>query len=500
MACGEEMATVVPGADGSDADGRAGSATRLLVLTLNEGLQTVAPEMRRRAVAAALADRPQVVAVAVARQESLPGSCWSGVMSTCGFDKRLASVNSDNSNVLEIYTRSGPDGENFRVLDTFVQAASDTRRKGCAVAVLEQGPLRICLGGLHLDGNLPCDRIAHLPAAMKRAWSRAGRAGIDVALFAGDVNFTINPEEATASSDGRGSGGSADADARACAGLVAADAAILQARAATNGLLELSPATRAALEAQLSTPAARASLCRLFDGCPASLPILETGRDAENPSSSADCSKEGLRSRTWTEGEAGSEPESAASSCDIQRLELQSMPPGSLPTYRFSRGASGCLSSGAGGDGEEEGLRRLSPDLELPVSSVRDCYFADEKAGVLKKRGNMVRLNLGWLDRLYCGVREAFQSAGGLIDIVQGDPLLLHTVDGECLDHAFVSWVVTIVPPRARGASDVHSQEAPAVALFRESHREGFCEVGRREWATPAPRDRMAAADASVAV
>merc|ERR1719479_489210 len=97
------------------------------------------------------------------------------------------------------------------------------------------------------------------------------------------------------------------------------------------------------------------------------------------------------------------------------------MPEGSFPTYRF------CGSGLAA-----EAVRPMAPSLEATPQEVNRWFFTSEdgKAGAVKKRGDMVRFQLGWIDRLYVGTGAGAGGGSILENVRQGDPLAVQDCTG----------------------------------------------------------------------
>eukprot|EP00415_Alexandrium_ostenfeldii_P004726 UN4726 len=127
------------------------------------------------------------------------------------------------------------------------------------------------------------------------------------------------------------------------------------------------------------------------------------------------------------------------------------MPPGSFLTYRICN-LSAESDSGTGSFAAD-GVHCLQPSAEVTGPVIHGWYFSakDGKAGAIKKRGDVTRLQLGWLDRLYSGAL----SGAWRPSVAQGDPLLLEAADGNVvLDHLLVPWLVTLQQLRAESGGD----------------------------------------------
>jgi len=280
--------------------------------------------------------------------------------------------------------------------------------KGVAAAVVRlSGACTLCLGSFHLDGKVADERerTGLLPAAVLRSGQSAL---LDVALLSGDVNFTMAPELAAV--------GGSEGAAPELPKMLVQDLARAAALTEKDVVVRLGSETRGALMEELASPAGRARLQRL-DGCPEAIPV-------QMPALKYDAN---FQSALIAAGE-------------IANLQLEPMPSGSFLTYRVCNLCDGL------GDFVADGVRCLSPASEVSSDSIRGLYFSskDGKAGAIKKRGHVTRLQLGWLDRLYVGCA----STAWKPDIVQGDPLLLQAADGDAvLDHLMVPWLVTFTTP-----------------------------------------------------
>jgi len=200
-----------------------------------------------------------------------------------------------------------------------------------------------------------------------------------------------------------------------CGQLLAREIERCQSSSKKNDSMQLSSETTEMLQENLAESSLRVSLMSRLDGCPSEIPV-------ETSALVHDVSLE-------------DEERQSISLCGIKRLRLQDMPVGSFPTYRLHADIK---------DGMD--LQPL-PDPSESVSRdfIKGCYFQGPKAGVLKKRGDMTRLNLGWLDRLYVGIDEDRLAAD--VSVTQGSLAMLRGVaDGKAsmTDHAMNSWTVVI--------------------------------------------------------
>ena len=89
----------------------------------------------------------------------------------------------------------------------------------------------------------------------------------------------------------------------------------------------------------------------------------------------------------------------------------------------------------------------LRAGLDVDAACIEQCFFtnaAENKAGRIKKRGVVVRVNLGWMDRLFWGRSHSAADAGWGVDVKQQTPRLLCGAEQGCDDHALVAWEVAI--------------------------------------------------------
>eukprot|EP00927_Polykrikos_kofoidii_P079356 TRINITY_DN76146_c0_g1_i1.p1 TRINITY_DN76146_c0_g1~~TRINITY_DN76146_c0_g1_i1.p1 ORF type:complete len:412 (+),score=64.28 TRINITY_DN76146_c0_g1_i1:126-1361(+) len=392
-----------------------GAGTQLMIVSLNSAGLTFDWNLLRRALASVIADRKSIRCLAVALQENVASnlSSWEMAARDCGFGHAVAIVEDPKQVVLALYAR---EADEFSVADTFATRSmnhetQEKNSKGGSVTVISTGKLRLCLGSFHLDGKLPPYRIAQLPAALLRASARTGH--VDVALFVGDMNCTVDPEQDN------------DNDDASTAALLRADFEHFRMAGTRDALQDLSAAALNALQQDLACSAGRSALYRALDGCPATIAVKQEALqyDAEFEScksSSPECSE-------------------SMAACGITELALQDMLPGSLPTYRLTQGdASGFEALGCKHD---DGIWQFPLGEDVPVEGIAASYFADQKAGTLKKRCGLVRLNLGWIDRLYCGTTKAASTG---VNVSQAPPMALRGENGECADHVLVPWIVTI--------------------------------------------------------
>jgi len=292
-------------------------------------------------------------------------------------------------------------------------------REGCRFAV----------GSVHLDGNIPaCERLRCVAAAAKTAGRALAGGGVDggpgAVLAVGDFNFAASPEGPP--QDERCLGG------RAC-GMLREEYVKVRSLQEKRAVHRLPEALAALLQEGLASSEGRASLAAL-DGSP---PFVDVPVPA------------------------------AADERGVGRLELQPMPPGSFPTYpmcnvgnatyaelarRLLPAAAGdreapaegepaaAQRGGAAAGGPASGAIALGPGLELDPGVIRDLYFRDAHkghAGAIKKRGEVHRLSLGWLDRLYVGSQAPVRT-------LQGDPVFVLGEGDAPLDHALVPWLVAL--------------------------------------------------------
>lgn len=397
---------------------------KLLVITVNEGALHLSTGVQQKALAVALArnEADAICGVVMARQECVSSCSWDEVLAGSGFSEKVLDEHKlgedKKENRLCVYTRRK---DTLCLLDSFVTSSVNLEKKefldkGGVVASFNCRGMRICLGGFHLDGNIPmnADRTAQLPAALLRACARSG--GADVALFAGDINCAM----------GSATLGSARPDSE-FGRLLDADIASLQASGKQKGIRELSTDARYVLETALASSSSRAELMKAMDGTPLSL-LVETSSLQHDTSWSPE-----------------TEPQEKMTGCSISELFVQDMSPGSFPTYRIThRGQTTFGDLQLESEDNDVEIQQLHPNKDVSRQCIQECYFDDAKAGVLKKRGDMIRLNLGWLDRLYYGLSNVEGCPVADLHIEQSNPLVLRSSSGTILDHALNSWIATI--------------------------------------------------------
>merc|ERR1719491_1681582 len=118
----------------------------------------------------------------------------------------------------------------------------------------------------------------------------------------------------------------------------------------------------------------------------------------------------------------------------ITAVNLVEMPISSFPTYRLCTAEAHTLSK-FNKASEDPGVLFMSTSLELQPQDVESLFFGGEKghSGAIKKRGDMCRLGMGWLDRLYIGTR--WESLSVTAKAEQGTPIFLLDKDMQALDH-----------------------------------------------------------------
>lgn len=388
-------------------------ATTLLIMSINEGKKPVPLRLQKAAVSWAMRDTPSAQAVLVARQEAAEQS-WTEALRDAGFESRIADVQvASGLTRLEVY---GKESSGFLLQEAFSIEKKRKANKGTgAVVVLEHHDNVLCLGGFHLDGNAPQGREVPVLDAMARSAEGATEKGkhIHATVFVGDMNFPLSAESSSSEvAPGK--------KVAAIASALASQVAEVRDMDKTSAIVPLQSETRRRLQAMLGCPSGRRALLQAFDSCPESFA----------------CSR-------LPEGADKSQVAAAPS-----ELRLCGMEPGSFPTYRPTNRKGRCLDALAPAvaaqsrEVDHPGIWPLWPDLELPSECIKHCFFADKKAGVLKKRGDMVRLNLGWMDRLFYGLLPGEPID---LDVRPGTPALLWD-PGEMgmLDHALVSWHITL--------------------------------------------------------
>lgn len=376
---------------------------QVVLATLNEAGQSMGIQAQERFVASTLVGSEAAVLFALARQECLGGD-WGAALASQGFGHKVGEV-VGGENVLVLFARSATDCE---VLDSFAVSSNHqgVGRHGGVIAVVRCRNTRLCICGFHLDGNMRGTqaRTSLLPACVAKAWTRVGH--LDVALCVGDANCTIDPEK----------GCSDDIE---CLRLLAADMETLRSSVKKDDMAELSAETREMLQLHLSKFDTRAALMRVADGCPEVLAI-----DAA----------------AWTHHVCSSADHSNGLDCGISEIKLVPMPPGSFPTYRLSdnRQSFDALVEYSGDPDRE--MQAIDPLMDASSSFVESAYFTDKKAGIIKKRGDMVRMNLGWVDRLWYGV---CQGSSTQVSFEQGPARLVRASSGRAMDHSLMTWTAS---------------------------------------------------------
>lgn len=374
---------------------------RLLLVALNEGEKELPPEMLRSALSAVLAQAPvcnglaSLGGVVVARQEAAQASAWAAALDGTGLVEVAAA--SLGSTSCAVYGR-GAEVQGLGLVEAPAREPSDG--KGVAGPVLCLRGHTLALLSAHLDGNArPEQRLLPAAAAARRAAevARAAGRGLDAALLLGDVNFAAAPRGAAA-----GLGGEA-------ARMLGRAYEAVERSGEERGVYPLAEDLKALLTSGFATAGGRTALAEALDGCPAAIEVGE-----------------------------GAPP-----------LVAQGVPPGSFPTYRL----------GDLGDAEVElpalradGFALLDPSWEATPTFIERAYFGGGckgHAGAIKKRKDVYRLNLGWLDRLFIAelsIADASQTAAARprIRAEQLPCVMLLDVAGKVLDHALVAWIVTL--------------------------------------------------------
>mmetsp|Transcript_98774 Transcript_98774/g.249347 ORF Transcript_98774/g.249347 Transcript_98774/m.249347 type:complete len:408 (+) Transcript_98774:79-1302(+) len=393
-----------------------GSA-QLLLLTLNEGKHRLSEGRLKAAfseVIHSLVDnakdaeaRDLASIVVLARQEALQATSakWDSTLAANGFCHKVAEVIHSEQLVLAAYSQDKGDCEFCQ--EFFASSdAKNTDPKGITSAVMMLCGFNIGLGSMHLDGNMvAAERLRPLQVAA----STASCAGCDAVLLIGDVNCALEPTAEAFEVNGLGG---------RAAELLMAEYNKMAALEEDKAVSKLPDEFATMLQEGLATQKGRRALM-VLDGCPAVCHLNPDGA--------------------------------------IKEMRLVEMPAGSFPTYRLcnvgNAAFDGLRSAGAAamavGDGEtykEDGIVPLQPSLEVTADCIKACYFLDDDkghSGSIKKRGDMCRLNLGWLDRLYVGA----QASSASVAARQADPMFLLDEAGQPLDHALVAWRVEVQRP-----------------------------------------------------
>lgn len=454
--------------DGAGLQGKlAGSSSKFLVLTLNEGKLRLPPGRLSAAVAEAVRGLPEgavreAAAVLVARQEAsrwdmvtvpVPCSCgspsavgeqWDAAMTGLGFASKVIEVGGFGQTRVALYAK---DGSEFEPCWQY----STTFNCSVALAVVRHRGSRLLLGSVHLDSHTKDLREDPVLAAIAEA--RAA-VGLDAALVAGDFNYTMEPTARAMAFGGK---------AALVSERLQSELTKALAQQASKFVTALPEDLQGFLLENLATPAGRVALATL-DGMPEVL-ALPFGPAAS--SGGGGCG-----------GELGA-------------LRLTGLGVGTFPTYRlcnkdnlaFTRFAADEAAFGRDEkefnccegppetaeeplDSSEE--RLLAQDKEakatrpkgvltlrstacISADAVKACYFVDNNkghSGAIKKRGSCCRLGIGWMDRLYVGDGPGSLAGNDSTErhsqAVQSDPIFILGENDEPLDHALMTWCVDV--------------------------------------------------------
>lgn len=381
-------------------------SSRLCLMTLNEGGLELTVGRARAAAKASLeglgclfGSEPadDVAAVVVARQEGNDKNLqyWRQALGELGFPILLTEAVHNMYSSIHVFSRDDDSLEapyDFSLTVSSQLKTGSAAAKGVVAVFVKHLGLTLCLACCHLDGNLVDDhRIAPIPSTIEEACAKTGDE-VDAIFIMGDINSTIAPTRKALQE-----------------GPIQRSASTLQTELSSAGCCQEEKATfkitgelKQSLITGLSTPAGRARY-QAMDGCPAQI--------------------------TATEHFEGG----------ITAVNLVEMPISSFPTYRLCTAEAHTLSKFNKAT-EDPGVLFMSTSLELQPQDVESLFFGGEKghSGAIKKRGDMCRLGMGWLDRLYIGTRDVNAVA------VQGVPVFLFSEAMKALDHNLIPWAVTL--------------------------------------------------------
>lgn len=396
---------------------------RFLVLTSNEGAQRAGQVNLQTVFEVACRSTGStwdaLDAVIVARQDRhVEGgaSDWAAVAAAFGFDKQVVDVSEDGL-VRQSLTVFARDEAAFQVADSFhtrpVHDKGKLAKFGVATAVLMHHPssMRVCLGSAHMDGSV-CDvdeRMSNVASAVHRAAKRAGP--LHAAFVMGDMNCTLEPRTPADVAE----------SVNETRSLLAEEIQRVAGLSEKSAVTTLPEPAMMALQRSLANQGGRVTM-QTLDSSPTVLEVTEA-------------------SLQYDQHASGDHAVESDASGFVRRLELQPMPPGSFPTYRFCGHAY-----------VADGVKPMLPETTLEPAEINEWYFSSEdgKAGAVKKREEMVRLQLGWLDRMYSGLAAEMPDQLITQRIVQGESMAIPVVDSsQALDHLIVPWLVALSPVKS---------------------------------------------------
>lgn len=385
---------------------------KLFFATLNEG-DLILPASRVQAAATASIrglcpdnDLESISAVVLARQEahSSNAELWEKAWASLGFPHSVVQADLKLRSQIAVYSRDPVSWHPlFEATVSSQKEDGSASGKGVVAVFVQHHGLKLCFACCHLDGNLVDDvRLAPIPATLDEACMRTGE-DLDGIFIMGDINSTIVPtKEAEALTD-------FPQLSRSCSTL---QSELLNAGTSDQEkcVVKLTEPLKKDLLDGLSTYQGRVLLHKM-DGCPKQ--IASSSQPTVRP---------------------------------ISAVNLVPMPEGSFPTYRLCSAQPDTFNAlrktSFGSD--DTGMFFMNPSLEVTPSDIHALYFLDKKghSGSIKKRGNMCRLGLGWLDRLYVGKRDDIVD----VNTNQGIPIFLLDKDNTALDHNLMPWLVKIEP------------------------------------------------------
>lgn len=381
-------------------------ALKFAALTINEGKLRL-PQTRIACVLRlALLDvcakeslsSEQLQFVVLARQEAFPENTafFDAEMRVLGFPHKIAEVVHVQDTQLVVHARDPDVGKMTHELilesQPGVEKKGSARSKGIAAAVLDFGGIVACFGSVHLDGNFVDPvRLGPPPRLMEEA-SRLTEGRIDCIVILGDINSTMLGRETVA-----------DAEVMSASSSLTSQLADASRSSSEQATFPLSDDLKEDLYRALSKPELRMQLS-IMDGCPAEI---------------------------RAEVEA------------ISALRLIPCSPSSFPTYRLCTPDASALAhlQEINACTEDDGCFALHSGLQVEPETIKTMYFGGThgRSGAIKKRGEMCRVGMGWLDRMYVGTRD-----GASVDAEQGTPYFLLAENREALDHMLIPWLVSV--------------------------------------------------------
>lgn len=394
-----------------------------LALSSNEGAQRAGQATLQVAIEASCKSTgftwDDLDAIVVARQDGHVGAGagdWAAAAEALGFGHQIVDVRKEGA-IRQSLAVFAKEAEAFQVADSFhtrpVHDDGKLARFGVATVVLShrRSSLRVCLGSGHMDGGVSevAERMSNVSAAVYRAVLRAGP--LDAAFVMGDMNCTLEPRMSTPQA--AAALGAGDETRR----LLVEEMEHVVGSSDKDALAILPEAARTAFQRSLAIQEGRAAL-QVLDSNPQ---ILDVNEDVLQ----------------YDQNASGDSSRRSDAPGAVFRLELHPMPPGSFPTYRFC--GNTCVA---------DGVKSMIPEMTVEPAQINDWYFMSEdgKAGAIKKRKEMVRIQLGWLDRIYSGLGPEREDLGPVTKrIVQGESMAIPVMNSTLVfDHLMVPWLISL--------------------------------------------------------